>query len=401
MIRQLEKIRIGAIEHLEFMAEECGRRARNLTLSNYRDVENIHTSGVLSLDLDVDGRYLLSGCSDGSIYIHDLYNFTGTPSFTASAEHIIERTHKFAHKFSTECVQWYPRDSGLFVTASMDKTIQVWDSNYMRPVEKVKFEGRIFQIHMSTNTGSKCLIAVAGTESIVRLVDLKSGSYSHELRGHESAVLTCRWSPNQEYLLVTGGCDGRIILWDARSANTALRILDQNNGQVTYNNKFKLKSHDGAVNGLCFTENGLYLISLGWDAKAKLWNMTSGKRETVEYGSVPSEKRKSIQFDVSGSSSKEIVYIPSDGKILVYEVQSGQLVKTLQGHYNQVNSCKYNTLYQELYSAANDRSILIWTPDVLQEAAYKESLNTQRTYSKGTSRPSNEVTHDVWSSDED
>lgn len=56
MIRHLEKLRIGAIEHLEFMAEECGRRAHSLALSNYRDVENVHSSGVLSLDLDVDGR---------------------------------------------------------------------------------------------------------------------------------------------------------------------------------------------------------------------------------------------------------------------------------------------------------------------------------------------------------
>lgn len=107
---------------------------------------------------------LLSGCSDGSIYIHDLFNFTGSPSFTANAEHVIDRNHKYANKYSTECVQWYPKDSGLFVTGSMDKTLKIWDSNRMRPVETVKFEGRICQVHMSANTASKCL--VAGRKSI-------------------------------------------------------------------------------------------------------------------------------------------------------------------------------------------------------------------------------------------
>lgn len=400
MIHRLEKLQTGTLDPFHFRVSESCKRARNLALSNHRDVENVHSSGVLSLDLDADGRYLLSGCSDGSIYIHDLFNFSGSPSFTADVEQIIEKNHKFAHKYSTECVQWYPQDSGLFVTGSMDKYLKVWDSNRMRPVESVKFEGRIFQVHMSTNAASKCLVAVAGTESIVRLVDLTTGSCAHELRGHESAVLTCRWSPREEFLLATGSCDGRIILWDARAANTALRVLDQNNGQVYYNNKFKLKSHDGGVNGLCFTENGQHLISLGWDAKAKLWNMTTGRRETVDFNAVPSEKRKCVQFDVAGCWRDELVYFPSDGKVLVCEVQTGKLVKTLRGHYNEVNACKYNALHQELYSGANDRSILIWTPDLAQEMAYKDHVNVQRA-NIGTSHARVEVTQDVWSSDED
>lgn len=401
MIKELEKYRIGVIDPQHFMVMESHKRARNLTLSNHRDVENVHSSGVLTLDLDAEGRYLLSGCSDGSIYIHDLYNFTGSPSFTANVEQIIAKTHKYAHKFSTESVQWYPQDSGLFITGSMDKSLKIWDSNHMRPVETVKFDSRIYQVHMSTNSASKCLIAVAGTESIVRLVDLTTGSCTHELRGHESSVLTCRWSPREEYILATGGCDGRIILWDTRAANIALRILDNNNGQTTKDKikpQTKKKPHTNGVNGLCFTANGYNLISLGWDATAKLWTVPSGKRENIDYGKVPLEKRKTIQFDVAGCWRRELVYIPSEGKILVFEVQTGKLVKALQGHYNQVNACIYNSLHQEVYSAANDRSILIWTPDLSQETAYKDHVNLQ---SVNASQSRTEVTQDVWSSDED
>ncbi|KAK3913940.1 DNA excision repair protein ERCC-8 [Frankliniella fusca] len=401
MIRELENLRIGITDPLLFKSSEAYKRAKNLALSSHRDVENICSSGVRTLDLDAEGRYLLSGCSDGSIYIHDIYNFTGSPSFTANSVQVIDRNHKFAHKYSTECVQWYPQDSGLFVTGSMDKSLKVWDSNRMRPVETVRFVGRIFQVHMSSKASSKCLVAVAGTESIVRLVDLTTGSCTHELRGHERAVLTCRWSPCDEFLLTTGGCDGRIIVWDARSGKSALRVLNHNNGQVTYKNKSKLKSQEVAVNGLCFTENGQNLISLGWDGRGKLWNMTSGKKEEVEFKAKPSEKSKSVQFDVAGSSRKELVFIPSDGTILVYEVQTGELVKTLRGHYNEVNSCKFNTMYQELYSGAHDRNILIWTPDLLQEAAYKDHVNLQSATTSSSTRPLCAVTQDVWSSDEE
>lgn len=122
---------------------------------------------------------LLSGSSDGSIYIHDLFNFTGSPSFTANVEHIIERNHKNAHQYSVECVQWYPQDSGLFVTGSMDKILKVWDSNRMRPVETVKFEGRIFQVHMSPIAASKCLVAGINYTYHHQSIHLMDKYYAH------------------------------------------------------------------------------------------------------------------------------------------------------------------------------------------------------------------------------
>jgi len=179
------------------------------------------------------------------------------------------------------------------------------------------------------------------------------------------------------------------------------KILDQNNGKVSYTKKNKLKSHDGAVNGLCFTDNGHKLISLGLDAKAKLWNMTTIMREDIDFGVIPTEIRKCIQFDVAGRNSQELMYIPSDGKILVYEVQTGKRVKVLQGHYNIVNSCKYNHLHNELYSGANDRSVLIWTADRLQEEAYEDHVNIRSGNPQSSSRAVDVTTLDTWSSDED
>lgn len=56
MITQLEKVRVGAIDSLQFMNAESSWRARNLALSKHRDVQNVHSAGVNTLDLDADGR---------------------------------------------------------------------------------------------------------------------------------------------------------------------------------------------------------------------------------------------------------------------------------------------------------------------------------------------------------
>ena len=56
MIRQLEQFRAGSIDSLQFMVAESSRRAQNLALSKHRDVQNVHSAGINTLDLDADGR---------------------------------------------------------------------------------------------------------------------------------------------------------------------------------------------------------------------------------------------------------------------------------------------------------------------------------------------------------
>ena len=48
------------------------------------------------------------------------------------------------------------------------------------------------------------LIVVATQSAKVKLLDIKSGSATHVLRGHRQPVLTTKWSTKEEFLLATG-----------------------------------------------------------------------------------------------------------------------------------------------------------------------------------------------------
>lgn len=402
MFKLLDDLKTGIIEPRAFMNMERTKRASNFQLSRYRDLESVYTAGINSLDLDINQYYLLSGCADGSVYIHDLRNFTGLPQFTSKVICSIDKNDINAHRYSVECVQWYPFDNGLFITSGMDKKLKVWDANYVKPVEEIRLEGRIFQHHMSSVGSKQCLVAVASSANEIILVDLKTGAHSHELRGHTSSVLTCRWSPREEYILATGSCDNKVILWDVRSSKCLLKTLSK------YNSKLPLRyniAHDGYVSGLCFTSDGLYLLSYGTDNRLQLWDAYTGENERVNYGCIPIKTKKCTQFAVSVNTEPTYVYVPSEGNVFVFELHSGLKVDTLLGHYNSVNGCIYHSYHQEIYSAGNDRNVLIWSSDS-QESTYEDHLKSQIPTQTELDSVRNifyhrNVTVDTWSSDEE
>lgn len=221
----------------------------------------------------------------------------------------------------------------------------------------------------------------------MELIDLRTGGKTHELRGHKSSVLTCCWSPTQEYLLSTGGLDKAIYLWDVRSSNSCLKAFQDDSKET---------AHSGYVNGLKFTSDGLFLVSMGTDSKIKLWNTLSGRKIKIDYGEIKNDVKKHIQFAISNNSKPCLLYIPSEGNIFVIEIASGKLVNILNGHFHSINCCFYRETYQELYSGGNDRNVLLWSADEPQREAYLESNKSDDECLNKKSR----TMDDAWSSDE-
>ena len=103
---------------------------------------------------------LLSGGADGSIHIHDVFNLTGNFQFTCKNVGKIDRhSSHHCHKYSVECVQWYPLDTGMFLSSGMDKNLKIWDANAQVPADVVLVNGKIYHHHMSPNATQHNLVA--------------------------------------------------------------------------------------------------------------------------------------------------------------------------------------------------------------------------------------------------
>ncbi|OXB72699.1 UNVERIFIED_CONTAM: hypothetical protein H355_003631 [Colinus virginianus] len=234
----------GLDDPLRLRRAESTRRVLSLELNKDRDVERIHGSGINTLDIEpVEGRYMLSGGSDGVIVLYDLENFSRKPNYTCKALSSVGRSHPDAHKFSVETVQWYPHDTGMFTSSSFDKTLKIWDTNTLQPADAFQFEGTVYSHHMSPVATKHCLIAEYDASFLMLFL------------GHRQEVLAVSWSPRHEYVLATA----RLFFL---TVNTA---------------------HNGRVNGLCYTSDGLHLLTVGTDDRMRLWNSSTGENTLVSY----------------------------------------------------------------------------------------------------------------------
>ena len=78
---------------------------------------------------------LLSGAANGVIAIHDLDVIpptVDTLSYTYPVVCSVAIDSDFRHRGSVETAQWYPFDTGMFVSSGTDKLVKVWDTNVLR-----------------------------------------------------------------------------------------------------------------------------------------------------------------------------------------------------------------------------------------------------------------------------
>ena len=157
------------------------------------------------------------------------------------------------------------------------------------------------------------------------------------------------------------------------------------------------------VNGMKFTADGTNIITYGTDCRLRLWDAFSGKNMLTNYGKLFNDSSKCVKLTLTDGCQPELIFVPEDSNIRSLNLLTGETIATLRGHYNQINCCEYHPLYQELYSGANDRNILIWTADSESDSVYEDSLRDSACKLKGKSGFVRKISavQDAWSSDED
>ncbi|XP_076440823.1 LOW QUALITY PROTEIN: DNA excision repair protein ERCC-8-like [Babylonia areolata] len=248
---------------------------------------------------------------------------------------------------------------------------------------------------MSPVARKHSLVAVGAGRCTVKLVDVRSGSASHQLKGHKASVLSVQWSSRHEFLLASGGLDKKVILWDVRKSKGELMMLDQHRDRQAGSSRCDKTAHNHTINSIHFTPDGLHLVTYGTDHQLHLWDTSFGDLLPVNYGVVENTVKKALQMEVVADCSPALLFVPSNSTIRLYDLFKGEQLTTLSGHYYNVNCCVSHPDSQFLFSGGKDHNLLVWTPHVERDQQDGASSSPK------TPAGSAAVTADAWSSDEE
>jgi WD40 repeat protein len=244
---------------------------------------------------------------------------------------------------------------GKLLACGSDERIGLFEANSGKEIRR--FERHAGHIAALTFSQDGRILASAA-DYLIGLWDVATGKPLHSFAGHESPVISLAFSPEGTGLASGESENGTLIIWDRSSQKPGRIFGDHSIGvrSVAYSPDCKilatgdgimgsggfdaqirlwsidegrlLRRFPGHINGvhsLAFSPDGKTLASAGWDARAKLWDVVTGKRLHQIRGA-DSHHLKRVAFSPSG---KELLVSGYSGELALWRVDSGQKARDL------------------------------------------------------------------------
>jgi WD40 repeat protein len=222
-------------------------------------------------------------------------------------------------------------------------------------------------------------VAVGGSDHNIRIYDARTGWLLKTLKGHSKLVISLAFGPRGRKI-VSGSSDDTAKVWDARTGRVLQTITahkrDINavaispNGKLfatggdegiikifdlaTYKEKKTLSGHSSWIWGLSFGPKSKYLVSAGRDNTARVWDVKGGK----ELKKVATSD-DCIDVHV-GPRGKNFVVGTDDAKVLVVELKTGKILRTLKGHKRRVMGVRIGAKGLTIASGAKGGTAKLW-----------------------------------------
>ena len=195
-----------------------------LKMSNYKLVPKItisdNTSEVFCVRFSPDGKFLAAGCGDGAIRVFNTttgnlaYNLQGGSNAS----------------LPTTAIRFRPitastRTKNVFLAANATGVIQHWHMTSGKCLHSAEDQGN--QVYALDYNDDGARFATAGKDTFIRVYEeatksvictMKGGRgySSKEAPGHSNRVFSCKFVPGNENLIISGGWDNTVQIWDIR-----------------------------------------------------------------------------------------------------------------------------------------------------------------------------------------
>ncbi|OLP18236.1 hypothetical protein BST81_11805 [Leptolyngbya sp. 'hensonii'] len=200
---------------------------------------------------------------------------------------------------------------GMTIAVAGNKTIKIWDLQAGDLLYTVARQSTR-EFFVLGSGGSLLVRSPAGDPQRAEI--RQSGELEYFLYGHEAPIRALALSPDRQWV-ATGGDDRTIRIWDVQTGKPVWTI----------GSALTQGTHRGTIAGLVFTPDHQTLISSSIDSTLKFWNLRTRERP----------RTLKVQGDVRS------LVVSQDGrwlagscwrKIFLWNLATGQLTQTLEGH---------------------------------------------------------------------
>ncbi|KAL7536498.1 hypothetical protein ACHAXR_007203 [Thalassiosira sp. AJA248-18] len=192
------------------------------------------------------------------------------------------------------------------------------------------------------------LLCLAGTRGVIKVIDTYRRCLFMTLSGHGNDITDLKFSPTNEWLLLSSSKDDSIRLWNLqRGVNVA--VFTGHNG------------HRGQVLSVSWHLSGTKFASCGMDNMIKLWKVFDGDKEKGKGGHVEAALKKSFSvipddWDQNENGREQVCQTKKFGTVF----QQFPYFSTNKAHNNYVDCVQF--VGDLILSKSVSNKVILWKP---------------------------------------
>jgi WD40 repeat protein len=227
-------------------------------------------------------------------------------------------------------------DDGRTIVSGSHDVIRIWDSETAQQILSLDERGRTLAIK---SDGSR--FVTGSWDRALRVWEANSGVELYCLRGHRDLIncLAISWNGRK---IITGSEDHTVRLWDA-DTQEELRCIT---------------AHHDAVLSVAISPNGDRIASSFHEGTLRVWDWIVDKE-------IHSQNMRALALAFSSDGRKLVC--ASENNIRVLDVESGQIIQTLEGHSQSVSSVAISSETQAIVSGSYDYTVRAWNMETGEE----------------------------------